>query len=1044
MESLYADDARRDFDALFAAPGALYRETPFWAWNSALEPAELLRQIDIFRKMGMGGFHMHARTGLETPYLSEEFMARVRECVEGARERKMLAWLYDEDRWPSGAAGGIVTKDPRYRARFLRLTPTERSGETPHAVFAVKLDAADCLESSRILAADETLKDGETRFFLYRELQEESSWFNGETYLDTLNPEAVQKFIDVTYEAYFRSVGDEFGKVIPAIFTDEPQFPAKTWLRSARSGEDVILPWTDTFDESYRRCYGTEFLPTIPEIVWQLPGDRYSTARYRYHDHLAERFAGAFCDEIGQWCEAHGIRFSGHLNAEGALTSQTFCIGEAMRCYRSFQLPGIDMLCDWFEYSTAKQVASVSRQAGRGGVLCELDGVTDWDFSFMGHKGHGDWQAALGVTVRVPHLAWLSMAGEAKRDYPASISYQSPWFEKYHLIADHFARVNCAMSRGRARVRVGVIHPIESFWLHCGPIEQTAGRRQQSEEDFQNLIQWLLFGLIDFDFISEALLPKQSPLQIGKCLIVGEMAYDVVIVPPTVTLRNSTLERLEQFVAAGGRVIFSGPVATLADAIESDRAAKLAEKCEKVPFNRIDLLEALAPERDVAVICEDGTPSSTLIYQLRRENDKGYLFLVNTARMGVSFRGTVRIRGSWQSSLLNTADGTSTPLAGRIENDWTLLEKQDFCAHGHLLLKLEPAQVCEGVTLRQVPFREDEVEKATRGFLRMPEGTVPVSLDEPNVLLLDQAEWKLSGDGTWRPREEVLRLNNLARAEMGLPPVTGHIVQPWVTKASDKILDTLEMRFVIDSRVPVSGARLALEQPETTVVFWDGVEVPMNVESWWTDRAVKCVALPEFPAGKHELILRRPYSERTNVEWAYLLGDFGVRLRGDRAVIVEPVRELTLGDATQQGLPFFGGNITYHFEYDAPETRQLMLHLPSRASNVPEGLTGPNAAREVLFSAFRGTLMSVRLDGKEMGDLAFAPFECALGEVAAGRHAIDLTLYGSRINCFGAVHLSFRYSWMGPQAWRTNGDMFSYEYRLQPFGLFIAPRLLDC
>jgi len=233
-----------------------------------------------------------------------------------------------------------------------------------------------------------------------------------------------------------------------------------------------------------------------------------------------------------------------------------------------------------------------------------------------------------------------------------------------------------------------------------------------------------------------------------------------------------------------------------------------------------------------------------------------------------------------------------------------------------------------------------------------------------------------------------------------------------------------------------------LEQPETTRIFWNGVEIPAKAEGFWTDRAVECVALPDFSAGVHELVIQRPYSGRTNVEWAYLLGDFGVRLLGDRAVIVEPVRELALGDATLQGLPFYGGNITYHLEYDAPETKRLALHLPTRATNVPPGMDGANVAKEVLFSAFRGTLMSVKLDGREAGDLAFAPFECELGEVAAGKHAFDLTIYGSRVNCFGAVHLSFRYPWMGPDAWRTRGDMFSYEYRIQPLGLFIAPRLL--
>lgn len=285
-------------------------------------------------------------------------------------------------------------------------------------------------------------------------------------------------------------------------------------------------------------AYGADLLDTFPEVIWELPDGKYSLARYRYHDHVSERFASAFADTIGNWCEKHDIRFSGHMMEEGSLESQTCALGEAMRSYRSFQLPGIDMLCDAYEFSTAKQAQSASRQFGRGGVLSELNGVTDWDFDFKGHKGHGDWQAALGVTVRVPHLSWLSMGGEAKRDYPASISYQSPWYKKYPIIADHFARVNAAMTRGRARVRVAVVHPVESYWLAYGPQDMTAGKREMLHETFESLIHWLLHGLVDFDFVAESLLPELSPVQLGKTFIVGEMGYDVVIVPPTLTLRG--------------------------------------------------------------------------------------------------------------------------------------------------------------------------------------------------------------------------------------------------------------------------------------------------------------------------------------------------------------------------------------------------------------------------------------------------------------------------------------------------------------------------
>jgi hypothetical protein len=109
--------------ALFKTPSSEYRSAPFWAWNGELKVEPLLEQIEIFKEMGMGGFHMHARAGLATPYLSDEFMRCVRACCEKAQKEGMLAWLYDEDRYPSGPAGGIVTKNPAYTRRYLRFTP---------------------------------------------------------------------------------------------------------------------------------------------------------------------------------------------------------------------------------------------------------------------------------------------------------------------------------------------------------------------------------------------------------------------------------------------------------------------------------------------------------------------------------------------------------------------------------------------------------------------------------------------------------------------------------------------------------------------------------------------------------------------------------------------------------------------------------------------------------------------------------------------------------------------------------------------------------
>ena len=101
---------------LFKNPTSEYRGTPFWAWNCKLDKEELKRQIEVFHEMGLGGFHMHVRTGMATPYLSDEYMDIVKACVEKAKDEKMLAWLYDEDRWPSGAAGGLAVSYTHLRA----------------------------------------------------------------------------------------------------------------------------------------------------------------------------------------------------------------------------------------------------------------------------------------------------------------------------------------------------------------------------------------------------------------------------------------------------------------------------------------------------------------------------------------------------------------------------------------------------------------------------------------------------------------------------------------------------------------------------------------------------------------------------------------------------------------------------------------------------------------------------------------------------------------------------------------------------------------
>ena len=1013
-------------EELFKNPTCEYRGTPFWAWNSELKLDELERQIDIFKKMGLGGFHMHVRTGMSTPYLTEEFMDLVKGCVKKAKKEEMLAWLYDEDRWPSGAAGGIVTKDEKYRARCLLFTPNPCSLDDIGEADVIDACAEGgrngrghliscydvCLDSNGYLASYKRIGENEeakgTKWYAYLKIHASSCWYNGQSYVNTLDKKSIERFVEVTHEKYKEAVGDEFDETVPAIFTDEPQFTRKKVMGNSTDLDDIIMPWTDSLPDSYKAQYGEDILASLPELFWELPDKQISSTRYHYHDHICELFTQAFADTCGDWCKKNNIALTGHMMEEPTLHSQCAALGEAMRSYRGFGIPGIDMLCARFEFTTAKQAQSAVHQFGREGMLSELYGVTGWDYDFRGYKLHGDWQACLGVTVRVPHLSWVAMGGEAKRDYPASIHYQSPWYGEFSYLEDHFARVNTAMTRGKPVVRVGVIHPIESFWLHWGPNDKTQLERSYMNEKFENLTSWLLKGSIDFNFISESLLPSlcekgSAPLKVG-C-----MEYDAIVVPDCESLRATTVERLEAFLNAGGKLIFMGSAPTVSDGVFSDIGKKLYEKAKVISYDRAELLNALESERSVTIRNADGSLSDGFIYQLRQDTDCKWLFISRCEEpynkcIIREHHLRITIKGEYMPQVYDTISGEIYDIPCEYINGNTVVAKTLY-DYDSLLLKF-----CEGRKAEKTA----EAEKALPSEVVSLPDYVPFTLSERNVLLLDTAEFSLDG-GEFRAEEEILRLDNICREAVGYSERGGHVIQPWCLDEeipSHKIT----LRFRINSDIDYSGAELAAEDMETLSIRFNGKEVSNKVTGWYTDKDIKTAALPEIRKGENILEIDVPFGTRTNTEWCYILGNFGVEVNGRNKKLIALPEKLAFGSILNQGLPFYGGNITYHLEAES------------------------NGALQIEATNYKGTLISVAVDGAEKGKIVYPPYVLLADGLKPGSHKIDITLFGNRYNAFGPVHLcNDKESWHGPGAWRSSGCAWCYEYVLRNIGILNSP-----
>ena len=113
--------------------GMTYRGVPFWSWNDTLEEDELRHQICEMKAAGLGGYFMHARTGLGTRYMGEHWMKCIAACLDEGKRQGMKSWLYDEDGFPSGMAGGLVpSRGADYAHKVLLCRERSVHGMTSH------------------------------------------------------------------------------------------------------------------------------------------------------------------------------------------------------------------------------------------------------------------------------------------------------------------------------------------------------------------------------------------------------------------------------------------------------------------------------------------------------------------------------------------------------------------------------------------------------------------------------------------------------------------------------------------------------------------------------------------------------------------------------------------------------------------------------------------------------------------------------------------------------------------------------------------------
>jgi hypothetical protein len=1013
----FADEVRDDW----LKPGAQYRSAPFWSWNAQLEPDRLCRQIQSMHDAGMGGFFMHSRYGLQTPYLSDEWFTCISACVDKARELGMKAYLYDEDRWPSGPAGGAVTREQtEYRVHYLLAEDPESESDDADrmGLFRVVRDTNGYLTGFESL---ENLPDepGPDIYVAYDVVPAaDSPWHNDGAYLDTMNPDAVAEFIRLTHQAYADRYGKDFGGVIPAIFTDEPNYGSTQSL--SRQGKRGVH-WTPQLPREFRKRRGYDLRNHLPELFESVAGESFSPVRRDYYLTLTELFVESFSRQVGRWCDKHRIALTGHMLSEQNISCQTDVIGSAMPHYEHMQWPGIDILTDQaYELVTAKQCSSVADQLGKQRVLSELYGCTGWDWPLEGHKFVGDWHLAAGINFRCPHLAHYSLAGGAKRDYPASLRDHSPWWPYYRIVEDYFARLNLMLTQGKPVRDVLVIHPIESAWgLHL-PDNSTADAAQlRLTDSLEDIVRMLSGQHYDWDFGDESLLARHAKAS-SKGLTVGRMTYKLVVIPPLLTLRESTVTLLGKFIAAGGTIVQVGEPPALVDGRpdEQDALSELISSCTPCPDEPPAVQTAIEDVLDRRVRITENGQELDCVWAMLRSVKGGHLLFIQSHDRREAHTVHVEMQGRRPVVLWRPCTGKRSRVKSHTDNGMLSFE-----------LDLPPtgsALVSVGLSTREaVPARSQLTVEDSRPL----EGPFDIELTEPNTLPLDTCTFRVADEEMSEP-VPTLEADRRIRARYGLGTRLGREHQPWYLYTTGVVdtaqRDPVEMAYTFHVTDVPSQLQLAIERP-------NDFEITVNDQptgepaGHWVDEDIRTIDITGLVRqGDNTIALRFAYRPTMELEPLALVGRFGTSprrqgpLRHDNVTLTAEPTQLDVGSWVGQGLDFYTGSVRYRFTVPQPTGQShVRLRLPQLAAT----------AAVVEVAGHRWVL-------------PWPPYEAEItAALSEGDNEVVVEVIGGRKNTLGPLHTPWR-SWTGPDQFSPSNKDWTDDYLLTDHGL-TGPPVLD-
>jgi hypothetical protein len=494
-------------------PSKAMRPVAFWFLNHRLEESELRRQIHEMDQQGLGGFMLHARDGLRSTYLGEDWEHALRICLEEAERRGMDVWLYDENHYPSGPAGGLlpcrypdrtmksmaVLAERRYQAgepisldipRDCFETLVGWGQRAKNAKIPLSADGKDLvlltsLATGQVLDVSEAAADGvlnlpspfpeEPSYLLvlrvlsFAQVSQAVGKYQYPYYPDAFDEDLTDEFIDITHRWYEKRFGSYFGGTIKGIFADNYS-PNFGFLRRS-------VPWGRNFENRFLEETGREIKDILPALFCrEVPEAR--TGRMIYWRFMGQAFLKSYYDRIGAYCSSVGLLSTGHLCLEDGMAEHARQIGDYFDVMRSFSLTAVDQLGPGEKggelagslnqsenlSGCIKNTASAALWQDSPRVMCESFGCASapWGLDLGEISRISGWLFGLGVDLFVPHGLYYSIAGNRKWECTPDHLHHPQW-NYYRVWTDWISRLCSCSVGGIPLSEVAVLYPIHSL-----------------------------------------------------------------------------------------------------------------------------------------------------------------------------------------------------------------------------------------------------------------------------------------------------------------------------------------------------------------------------------------------------------------------------------------------------------------------------------------------------------------------------------------------------------------------------------------------------